>query len=93
MIIHRALRDIQRCRAKYGKAWAEYEKQVPYMFIPVSVFSGDSLEANRNLVCYLEKHASGIICNYYLQGPLMSGCLNHTAGFRPQKFNPTSRKY
>jgi Delta24(24(1))-sterol reductase len=36
MIVHRAIRDIQKCRAKYGKAWEEYEKQVPYLFIPVS---------------------------------------------------------
>ena len=35
MIAHRALRDIQRCRNKYGDAWTEYEKQVPYLFIPV----------------------------------------------------------
>ncbi|KIV92329.1 hypothetical protein PV10_06781 [Exophiala mesophila] len=34
MIVHRAIRDIQRCRKKYGKAWEEYEKQVPYLFIP-----------------------------------------------------------
>ncbi|KAM5452148.1 C-24(28) sterol reductase [Microsporum audouinii] len=37
MITHRATRDIQRCRAKYGEAWTEYEKQVPYLFIPVSL--------------------------------------------------------
>ena len=36
MISHRALRDIQRCRTKYGEAWAEYERRVPYLFIPVS---------------------------------------------------------
>ena len=36
MIAHRAMRDIQRCRAKYGEAWTEYEKAVPYLFIPVS---------------------------------------------------------
>lgn len=36
MIAHRAYRDIQRCREKYGDAWLEYEKQVPYLFIPVS---------------------------------------------------------
>jgi delta24(24(1))-sterol reductase len=36
MISHRALRDIQKCRAKYGDAWLEYEKLVPYLFIPVS---------------------------------------------------------
>ncbi|KAK9415391.1 putative Delta(24(24(1)))-sterol reductase [Seiridium unicorne] len=34
MITHRAVRDIQRCRQKYGEAWLEYEKQVPYLFIP-----------------------------------------------------------
>ncbi|KAF1365913.1 hypothetical protein EJ07DRAFT_92890 [Lizonia empirigonia] len=34
MIIHRALRDIARCREVYGEAWTEYEKQVPYLFIP-----------------------------------------------------------
>lgn len=36
MIIHRAIRDIQRCRMKYGKAWEQYEREVPYLFIPVS---------------------------------------------------------
>ncbi|KAK3946044.1 C-24(28) sterol reductase [Diplogelasinospora grovesii] len=34
MITHRALRDIQRCREKYGEAWLEYERRVPYLFIP-----------------------------------------------------------
>ncbi|KAI5860300.1 ergosterol biosynthesis ERG4/ERG24 family-domain-containing protein [Durotheca rogersii] len=34
MITHRALRDIERCRNKYGEAWKEYERQVPYLFIP-----------------------------------------------------------
>ncbi|KAI1851124.1 hypothetical protein JX266_003789 [Neoarthrinium moseri] len=34
MITHRAIRDIQRCRQKYGDAWTQYEKQVPYLFIP-----------------------------------------------------------
>ncbi|KAK2813299.1 hypothetical protein FQN50_000613 [Emmonsiellopsis sp. PD_5] len=38
MISHRALRDIQRCRKKYGEAWTQYEKEVPYLFIPVSDF-------------------------------------------------------
>ncbi|CAN8105919.1 unnamed protein product [Discula destructiva] len=36
MIAHRALRDIERCREKYGEAWREYERRVPYLFIPVS---------------------------------------------------------
>ncbi|KAL7355222.1 C-24(28) sterol reductase [Histoplasma ohiense] len=34
MIIHRARRDIHRCRIKYGAAWEEYERRVPYLFIP-----------------------------------------------------------
>ncbi|KAL2863790.1 c-24(28) sterol reductase [Aspergillus lucknowensis] len=38
MISHRALRDIQRCRIKYGEAWTEYEKRVPYLFIPVRIY-------------------------------------------------------
>ena len=37
MISHRALRDIQRCEKKYGRSWEEYKKQVPYLFIPVSI--------------------------------------------------------
>ena len=38
MIIHRTIRDIQKCRKKYGKAWEEYERQVPYLFIPVRIY-------------------------------------------------------
>lgn len=34
MIIHRTRRDIMRCRRKYGEAWKQYEKEVPYIFIP-----------------------------------------------------------
>ncbi|KAK3691509.1 C-24(28) sterol reductase [Vermiconidia calcicola] len=37
MIIHRAYRDIQRCREKYGDAWKEYERMTPYLFIPYVV--------------------------------------------------------
>lgn len=37
MIAHRAYRDIERCREKYGEAWKEYERRVPYLFIPVSL--------------------------------------------------------
>jgi len=36
MIVHRAARDIERCRQRYGDAWKEYEKRVPWLFIPVS---------------------------------------------------------
>ncbi|KAI9836227.1 MAG: hypothetical protein M1819_001564 [Sarea resinae] len=34
MIVHRAYRDDQRCEAKYGDAWREYKRQVPYLFVP-----------------------------------------------------------
>ncbi|KAG9550154.1 hypothetical protein KCU97_g19996, partial [Aureobasidium melanogenum] len=34
MIVHRASRDIQRCKEKYGDAWKEYERRCPYLFIP-----------------------------------------------------------
>lgn len=40
MIAHRAMRDIHKCRTKYGEAWKQYEKQVPYLFIPVSIPHG-----------------------------------------------------
>jgi hypothetical protein len=36
MIIHRTTRDVARCRRKYGEAWTRYEKEVPYLFVPVS---------------------------------------------------------
>ncbi|KAF2752267.1 hypothetical protein M011DRAFT_393156 [Sporormia fimetaria CBS 119925] len=36
MILHRANRDIKKCRERYGEAWEEYTRQVPYLFIPVS---------------------------------------------------------
>jgi delta24(24(1))-sterol reductase len=38
MIGHRAMRDINKCKTKYGKTWDEYEKQVPSLFIPVSSY-------------------------------------------------------
>lgn len=36
MIAHRASRDLQRCRERYGAAWEQYEKECPYLFIPAS---------------------------------------------------------
>jgi delta24(24(1))-sterol reductase len=57
MIIHRALRDIERCRENYGEAWTEYERQVPSLFIPVSTlrpYSAMHQDANTNVlrVCF-----------------------------------------
>jgi Delta24(24(1))-sterol reductase len=43
MIVHRAYRDIERCKLKYGESWTEYEKLVPYLFIPVRLCNPHSL--------------------------------------------------
>ncbi|ORY19711.1 hypothetical protein BCR34DRAFT_620737 [Clohesyomyces aquaticus] len=34
MIIHRTIRDLERCHERYGEAWEEYTRQVPWLFIP-----------------------------------------------------------
>jgi len=34
LLIHRAGRDDHFCSVKYGDAWKEYKRRVPYMFIP-----------------------------------------------------------
>ncbi|KAL8733421.1 MAG: hypothetical protein Q9181_003585 [Wetmoreana brouardii] len=34
MISHRAYRDMEKCEKKYGEAWQEYKRRVPYLFIP-----------------------------------------------------------
>ena len=47
MILHRALRDQDKCRRQYGAAWTEYEKRVPYTFIPVSRLSRLSTNQHR----------------------------------------------
>ena len=57
MICHRAWRDVQRCRRKYGESWTEYEKMVPYLFIPVSLpvlhINLSKRLANDLIVCHL----------------------------------------
>lgn len=37
MIVYRVWRDIYWCREKYGEVWKEYERQVFYLFILVSL--------------------------------------------------------
>lgn len=34
LLVHRQRRDEAKCSAKYGDAWIEYQKQVPYKIIP-----------------------------------------------------------
>jgi delta24(24(1))-sterol reductase len=34
MITHRAIRDMRRCKRKYGKDWDRYTEQVPHIFVP-----------------------------------------------------------
>lgn len=34
LLTHRTFRDENKCRKKYGEAWAEYCKKVPYKMIP-----------------------------------------------------------
>jgi delta24(24(1))-sterol reductase len=46
MIAHRARRDITKCRNKYGETWKQYEKEVPYLLIPVSLARN-----NRTIFC------------------------------------------
>jgi delta24(24(1))-sterol reductase len=38
MIVHRQIRDEVRCKAKYGKYWDLYTKQVPNVFFPSAAF-------------------------------------------------------
>lgn len=33
-LMHRAMRDMERCAKKYGKDWERYCKKVPYQFVP-----------------------------------------------------------
>ena len=59
MIVHRAYRDIQRCREKYGDAWKEYERRTPYLFIPVSGIDHTRKSLKMVLTLYLVR---GIEC-------------------------------
>jgi len=34
MISHRYIRDVERCKRKYGDDWKRYQKAVPYAFVP-----------------------------------------------------------
>ncbi|KAF4968707.1 hypothetical protein FZEAL_10348 [Fusarium zealandicum] len=34
LLVHRCIRDEKRCSVKYGAAWTEYSRRVPWRFIP-----------------------------------------------------------
>ncbi len=34
LLIHREMRDEHKCSTKYGAAWQEYRKRVPYHIVP-----------------------------------------------------------
>ncbi|CCD22871.1 delta(14)-sterol reductase NDAI_0A07170 [Naumovozyma dairenensis CBS 421] len=34
LLMHRQIRDEEKCHAKYGKSWEEYQRKVPYKIIP-----------------------------------------------------------
>ena len=34
LLIHREMRDEEKCMRKYGKDWEEYKKKVPWRLIP-----------------------------------------------------------
>lgn len=34
LLVHRCMRDEQRCQVKYGAAWTEYCRRVPWRFVP-----------------------------------------------------------
>lgn len=70
MIVHRARRDIQRCRQRYGDAWKEYEKRVPWLFIPVSFYP---LLLLFKWLC----ETNDVVC--FLRGGLGSGIIRRTS--------------
>lgn len=56
MIIHRTNRDLTKCRNKYGEAWKEYERQVPYLYIPVSLLLRSEGEIRCELVLTMSQY-------------------------------------
>lgn len=34
MLVHRCLRDEERCKEKYGETWDEYCRAVPWRMVP-----------------------------------------------------------
>lgn len=62
MMVHRTRRDIKKCRLKYGKAWEEYEKAVPYLYIPVGLSNMQLLATAHTLFSIFSK-APALILN------------------------------
>lgn len=34
VLVHQCMRDEKRCSVKYGPAWTEYDRRVPWWFVP-----------------------------------------------------------
>ncbi|RAH44261.1 c-24(28) sterol reductase [Aspergillus brunneoviolaceus CBS 621.78] len=73
MISHRALRDIQRCRNKYGEAWREYERQVPYLFIPVKSYHDVPTTADGSGTMRMARMLTCTLSGIYVYHPTIPG--------------------
>lgn len=72
MIGHRAMRDITKCKNKYGKTWDEYERQVPSLFIPVSSYYNFHFETIYSLSTVCALSFSDLRAPMIVVGPFLS---------------------
>lgn len=78
MAIHRANRDARRCREKYGEAWAQYEHEVPYLYIPVSFTEVRNMVKSATDLCavrYLGAGTLEITPVFALLHAIVLGCI------------------